>query len=249
MRFGIAVFLFMVLSTWGCGGEEKVLKLYCGGGLRPPVSEIIKLFEEETGIRVKPTYAGAGVLLTQIQLTRQGDLYMPGDELFIKRAEEKGLIAERRVVAYFIPVILVRKGNPRGIEGLEDLARPGVKVGMGDPDACAIGGVALDILEKNGLREAVRKNVVYTSSTVIELANAVKLGMIDAAIVWNATAALYKGEAEAVEIPWERNVIARIPIGILSFSKHKKEARKFLEFITSRRAKEVFRKHGYTTEL
>lgn len=233
----------------GCmGGKATALKLYCGGGIRPPVSEIIKLFERETKIEIKPTYAGSGVLLTQIQLTQEGDLYMPGDELFISRAEEKGLIVEKRNVAYFVPVILVQKGNPKGIKSLNDLSRDGIRIGVGDPDACAVGVITNAILKKSKLEERVKKNIVYTGSTVVELANAVKLKTVDAAIVWDATAALYD-DVKVIRIPRNQNVIARISIAILKFSKRKMEAKKFLEFITSDKAKEVFKKHGYTTKL
>ena len=76
-----------------------------------------------------------------------------------------------------------------------------------------------------------------------------KLKTIDAAIVWDATAAFYPDDADVVSIPQEQNVIARIPIGILSFSKHKEFARKFVEFVTSERGRRIFEKHGYTTKL
>ena len=245
--------LIILVSTpglQGCGGEEtKTLRLFCGAGIRPPVDEIIKLFKDETGIEVKPTYAGGGALLTQIQLNRQGDLYMPGDEEFISRAEGKGLISEKRDVAYFVPVILVQKGNPKGIKSIADLAKPGVRIAMGDPKACAVGGVTEKILKRAGIEDQVKRNVVYTGVTVQELGNAVKLKTVDAAIVWDATAKFYPDSTEAIRIPEEQNVIARIPIGILSFSKHKKEAEKFLDFITSERARRIFEKHGYTTKL
>ena len=234
----------------GCGRtDENTLKFFCGGGIRPPINEIIKLFKEEAGIEVKPTYAGSGVLLTQIQLTQNGDLYMPGDEMFISRAEEKGYITEKRFAAYFVPVLIVQKGNPKGITSLADMSKPGVRVGAGDPRACAVGPITNAILEKNGLMEQVSKNVVYTSTTVIELANAVKLKTIDVAVVWDATAALYTDDTEVVPIPREQNVIAHIPIGILSFSKKKELARKFIDFVASDRGRRIFEKHGYTTKL
>ena len=238
------------LTIQGCGKtEDKTLKLFCGGGIRPPINEIIEVFKRETGIEVKPNYAGSGVLLTQIQLTQEGDLYMPGDEVFLSRAKEKGYISEKRDVAYFIPVLIVQKGNPKGVSSLADMGRSGVRLGVGDPEACAIGEITNSILKKNQLENPVRENVVYTSVTVIELANAVKLKTIDVAIVWDATAAFYPNDADVVSIPQEQNVIARIPIGILSFSKQKENARKFVEFVTSEQGRGIFEKHGYTTKL
>ena len=150
---------------------------------------------------------------------------------------------------FMILLILVQKGNPKGIKSIADLAKPGVRIAMGDPKACAVGEVTEKILKRAGIEDQVKRNVVYTGVTVQELGNAVKLKTVDAAIVWDATAKFYPDSTEAIRIPEEQNVIARIPIGILSFSKHKKEAEKFLDFITSERARRIFEKHGYTTKL
>jgi len=257
----VVFFISAYFIMQGCGKADKnTLKLFCGGGIRPPINEIIELFKEETGIEVKPTYAGSGVLLTQIQLTQDGDLYMPGDEMFMSRAEEKGYITEKKFAGYFIPVLMVQKGNPEGITSLADMGKPGVRVGVGDPEACAVGEITKSILEKNapplsppstGGKEGglVRENVVYTSATVVELANAVKLKTIDVAVVWDATAALYTDDTEIVPIPQEQNVIARIPIGVLNFSQNKELARTFMDFVISDRGRSIFEKHGYTTKL
>jgi len=247
----VAILLIAIyLTIQGCGkSEEKSLKLFCGGGIRPPINEIIELFKEETGIEVKPNYAGSGVLLTQIQLTQDGDLYMPGDEMFILRAEEKGYITEKRFAAYFVPVLLVQKGNPKRINSLADMGKPGVRVGVGNPEACAIGEITKTILEKNRLKDQVEENVIHMTVTVTEPANAVKLKTIDVAVVWNATAKFYTEDTEVVSIPPEQNVIARIPIGILSFSQKKELARKFIDFVVSDRGRRIFEKYGYTTKL
>ena len=247
----VAILLIAIyLTIQGCGKtEDKTLKLFCGGGIRPPINEIIELFEEETGIEVKPNYAGSGVLLTQIQLTQDGDLYMPGDEMFILRAEEKGYITEKRFAAYFVPVLIVQKGNPKRINSLADMGKPGVRVGVGNPEACAIGEITKTILEKNRLKDQVEENVIHTTVTVTELANAVKLKTIDVAVVWDATATFHTEDTEVVSIPPEQNVVARIPIGILSFSKKRELARKFIDFVASDRGRRIFEKHGYTTKL
>jgi len=242
--------IFVSSIMQGCSGtDKKTLTLFCGGGIRPPIDEIIELFQKETGVEVEPTYAGSGVLLTQIQLTQKGDLYMPGDEMFILRAEEKDYIDEKRYAAYFVPVIIVQKGNSKGITSLEDMGKHGVRIGVGNPEACAIGEITKSILEKNKLAAQVEENMIHTTVTVIDLANAIKLKTIDAAIVWDATAKLYTDDVEVVPIPQEKNVIARIPIGILSFSKNKKLARKFIDFIASDLGRRIFEKHGYTTKI
>jgi len=235
-----------------CGCARKAapkLLLYCGAGIRPPVAEMAAEFGKRHAVEVECDYAGSNILLSRLKLTRRGDLYMPGDVHYVEQAEEEGLIASKRKACYFIPVILVKKGNPKGIGGLADLARPGVKLGLGDPKACAIGRKSVKIFQKAGIPASEnKKNTVFSSLTVNELGLHVKAGKIDATIVWDATAAYYADVAEVVRIPTEKNVISTVPVAVLGFSKHKALAEEFARFVCSEEGKRIFRKHGYTTE-
>lgn len=191
-----------------------------------------------------------GVLLSRLKLAKTGDLYLPGDMWYVELAEKNGLVESKNPLFYFVPVILVKKGNPKQIQGLEDLLRPGVQLGLGDPEACAIGRTSLKIFEKNDIElSKVKKNLSFSSLTVNELGIHIKTGKIDAAIVWDSIASYYAGCTEIVRIPLERNVISRIGIALLKFSKDKELAGKFIHFLASEEGKQIFKKHNYTTEL
>ena len=43
-------------------------------------------------------------------------------------------------------IILVPKNNPKNIKSLEDLTKPGMKVGIGDPGKTAMGKLTVDLL-------------------------------------------------------------------------------------------------------
>jgi len=227
---------------------------FCGAGIRPAAERLIAAFEDKTGhmVRIRATYAGSGRLLGQISATRRGDLFMPGAELYVDLAVKKSLaIPEtRRVVAWFVPVIFVKKGNPLGIHSLDDLLRPGVRLGLGDERSCAIGRRTLKILKKNGIDpERIERNVAFRSATVNELAVAVQMGSIDAAILWDANARQFAENGDMVPIPLEKNVVSAIPIVVLSCSSHRKEAEAFVEFVASEAGRRIFRESGYTTAL
>lgn len=229
-------------------GKGVTLLVHSGAGLRPPMDEIGRLFEKRYGVKVRYNYAGSACLLGMIMMSHKGDLYLPGEKFYLDQARERGYIERYKVVAYFIPVIAVQKGNPKGIRTLEDLARPGLRVGLGEPKACAIGHVSEQILRKNGLLRAVKRNVVMRALIVQELCNALALKAIDASIVWDATAAMYSKFVDAIPIPPERNVITSCPLGILKFTEHPEWAGKFLEFVATE-GKRIFEKHHYTVDL
>ncbi|NQU20910.1 MAG: molybdate ABC transporter substrate-binding protein [Candidatus Nealsonbacteria bacterium] len=235
--------LVLVIFTFGCGADTP--RLYCGAGIRPPVAELVEKFEQEHGVTIKVDYAGSEVLLSRIKLSGKGDLYMPGDVHYVEQAKEAGLIATSEPVCYFVPVILVQKDNPKKIHTLDDLTRADVKVGLGDPKVCAIGRKASKIFVKNEIDEE-KVNVKYRSATVNNLGTQIKLDVLDAVIVWGATAAYFAADAEVVTIPPEKNVISKVAVGVLKSAKHPELARKFVEFITSERGQAVFKKHHYT---
>jgi len=146
-------------------------------------------------------------------------------------------------------VILVQKGNPKNIQGLADLTRPGVKLGLGDERACAIGRTCRLIFEKNGLDlKAIERNVAFRSVTVNELGNHIRLKALDAVIVWDAVAAYFADYGQVVPIPPEQNVISTVAVGVLKSSPHPQLADEFVEFLTSEEGRAIFRKHHYTVD-
>jgi molybdate transport system substrate-binding protein len=175
---------------------------------------------------------------------------MPGAEFYVDRAIERGLAdgSTKRVVGYFVPVLFVAGGNPKSVRTLADLQQPGLRVGLGDERSCAVGRATLEILKKNSIAySAVEPNVVYKSGTVEELVEAVGLGSVDVAVVWDANARLYAAHGETVPIPAEQNVISAIPIVMLNSSRHAEESRRFIEFACSAQARRILDKLGYTT--
>jgi molybdate transport system substrate-binding protein len=225
--------------------QPHSIMVYCGAGMREPMEDIAALYEERYGVQVNYNFAGSANLLSQMELTKMGDVYMPGATYYFDAAREKGFVSEERRVAYHVPLIAVPKGNPAAITCLADLATPGVGVELGDPDACAIGKLSNKMLEKNGIKEAVSANVQARSATVNELIVHISMGVADAAIIWED---LYEDERmDAIGIPKEQNIVKVVPIGALTFSEHPQDALDFVEMVSSKEGKAIFEDHGFTT--
>jgi molybdate transport system substrate-binding protein len=225
--------------------ETHSLLVYCGAGIRKPMDELGSLFFEEYGISVNYNYAGSNTLLSQMELTQKGDVYMPGATYYFDIAKEKGITDYEQRVAYHVPVIAVPEGNPAGITSLADLTKPGVTVILGDSKAAAIGKLANAILEKNGLYDAVANNTIARGATVNELVVYTSMKQADASIIW-ADLVVNSKKMEIVEIPREQNIIKIIPIGTLVSSEQKDAATKFVDFVASPEGKAIFEKHGFT---
>lgn len=257
-RVVLAITIISVALFFGCDNKEseeersseKELLFYCAAGIRPPVDELVKTFRQKFGIRIILDYAGSEVLLSKIKIVRRGDLYLPGDKHYIEQAVRADMILSRRSVCYWVPTILVQKGNPRKIRELKDLLKPGIKLGLGNPDACAIGRISKVILAKNNISwKDIEENLVYQSLTVNELGMQIQAKALDAVIVWDAMARYYSEHGDEIPIAAEKNVISTVDIGVLKFTRNKELAEKFVDFVTSESGRKIFKKYNYRTEL
>lgn len=226
------------------GKKAESLLVYSGAGLNKPMNEIGQKFKEKYGVEIQYTYAGADQLLSQIELSGKGDAFIPGSALYYDNAKKKGLVGEKHDVAYHIPVIAVPKENPNKIETLEDLAKPEVKVALGDEKTCAIGKCAKKILEKNKLYDKVMKNVVTTTATVNELVVHTSMKQADASIIWEDNV-INVSDIKTIQIPKEKNTIKTIPIAVVEKSQNKEMAKKFVEYVSSDEGKSIFNKYGF----
>ncbi len=186
-------------------------------------------------------------MLARLKLVRKGDLYLPAEADYIEMARKDGLIAKSTTIAHVWPVILVGKGNPKGISGLDDLAAEGIRLGLGNPKVTQIGRASQKLFADNKLdAQAIQNNVLFESATVNELGIQVKLGQLDAVIVWDALAAQYVDSAEVIEIPPEQNQPSHFTLGLLAGSANPAAAEAFMAFLVSEQAQSVLRKHGYS---
>jgi molybdate transport system substrate-binding protein len=237
--------LLITIGVLGCASQEaESIMVYSGAGMRKPMDEIGIAFQEKYDTQVTYNYAGSNALLSQMELTKEGDAYMPGATMYIEIATEKGLVDYQQLVCYHIPIITVPKGNPANITCLEDLARPGVKLIFGDPEVAATGKAAVSILKNNGIYDAAWANVIATLPTMNEVMMQIALGQADASINWWDTVKAVE-DIEVIEISKEQNDIKIIPIGVTTFSKYPETAKKFVDFVASDEGKAIFEKHGF----
>jgi molybdenum ABC transporter molybdate-binding protein len=227
-------------------GESLVL--YCAAGVKPAVLPLAKSFEQEYGQPIQLMYGGSGTLLSNIQVARKGDLYIAADQSYIDIAAGKGLIEESMPLAWMRPVLAVAKGNPKGIHSMDDLLRTDIQLALGNPDAASIGKQTKMLLEGAGVWESVKARVEQNGvfkPTVPEVANDVKLGAVDAGIVWDATVAQYP-ELEAIHLPEFDASSKQISVAVLASSNQPTNALRFARYLNSKVGNATFTEHGFT---
>jgi molybdenum ABC transporter molybdate-binding protein len=212
---------------------QKPLLLFCAAGLKPPVEAVAREYEQTFGVQVQLQYAGSGTLLSNLRIADAGDLFLAADESYIKSARALGLLAETIPLARQRPVIAVARGNPKNIRTLDDLRRMDVRIAMANPEATSIGRTVRALLQQTGQWSALERRVAVFKPTVNDVANDVKIGSVDAAIVWDATARQFP-ELELVTVPLFNTATETISIGVLKHSQQPAAALRFARYLGAR---------------
>jgi molybdate transport system substrate-binding protein len=220
------------------------LMVYVSAGLQPPAAEILAAYEASHSVTLQTKFAGSGSLLSDV-LMGGGDVFLSADRMYLTEAEDRRLVSGVEPIAYQVPVIVVRKGNPRRITGLKELQKPDVRLSLADPKRAAIGKVVSELLVKDEQWETLWKKAVIQRETVNEVANDVKLSAADAGIVWDATVKQYP-DLEVVHVPEFDRSKNEIAVGVLSSSKDPLAARELIRYIVDPdQGLKAFAKHGY----
>jgi molybdate transport system substrate-binding protein len=226
----------------------KEISVFAGSASKPALDEAAAVFEKQTGVKVFLTYGGSGTVLSQMELSKTGDLYIPGSPDYLVKSEVKKITdpATTRIVAYLIPAINVQPGNPQNIQSLSDLAKTGIKVGMGNPTTVCVGLYAVEILDKNNLLVDVYKNIVTQAASCDNTATLISLKSVDAVMGWSVFQAWDPKNIQTVYLkPEQISRLAYIPAAISTFVKEKKAASAFIDFLVSPTGQEIFKKWGY----
>lgn len=230
--------------------ERVELELFVGSASKPATEEIAKLFEQKTGAKAVLHFGGSGKMLADMKLSQRGDLYFPGSSDYMELAKRQKLVlpeTEARVV-YLIPAINVPAGNPKGIRGLADLARPGVRLGVARPDTVCVGLYAVEVLERAALASRVKPNIITYAESCEKTADLVGLGTVDAVLGWRVFHYWRPDKIETVLLePGQVPRIGYIPIAKSAFCKHHELATQFIELLLSDEGKEIFRAWHYLT--
>jgi molybdate transport system substrate-binding protein len=232
------------------GASTKEIFVFAGAAAAPVYKEAASFFESKYGVKVSVNLGGSGSLLSAMEIAKTGDIYIPGSPEFLILANKRGVVnftaSMPKIVAYLVPAIIVQKGNPLNITAIEDLARPGIRVGIGDPSSVCVGLYAKELLEENRLWEAVSRNIVVYAASCEATAQLIYTGAVDAIIGWHV---FYYWNSSKADIVWiEPNRIQRIGYiagAVTNFAKEKDVAAKFLDFLASQDIREVWAKYGY----
>ena len=236
-------------SPWA-GSEAQELIVYCAAGIRKPVAEAAKAFEEEFGVIVRLDYGSSGELEGKLELERaqkapRCDLYIPADLSFSQRAREKGLIAEQLTLASFQLVLAMASDEELPTQSLSSLATSDLRYGICDEKAGA-GQKTCEALKAIGLWESTRTAARATFPRVTELAGAIlSSDVIQAGFIWDSTA--HQFGLKIIPTPELENIQSTISANVSAQSRNPTWALRLARYLSAvDKGAAFFAKHHYS---
>ncbi len=237
-------------ATPGAGGSPATgaatvtgnITVFAAASLTESFTQIGKDFEAANpGAKVTFSFAGSSALATQINQGAPADVFASAAPANMKTVTDAG--NGTGTPTTFVKnqlVIAVPKGNPKGIAGLADLTKSGVKVALcAEQVPCGAAG-------KKALTAAnVKLTPVTLEQDVKSALSKVKLGEVDAALVYRTDAKSASADVDGVEFPESAGAINDYPIVALKDAPNPAGAQAFIAYVLSDKGKAVLNQAGF----
>jgi molybdate transport system substrate-binding protein len=201
-----------------------------------------RLEEDNPDLSITLSFASSTQLRAQLEQGARADVFVSADEKQMDLAQQAGLLdGEPVVFAHNRLVVILPRDNPAGIETLQDLARPGVKLDVVNESAPA-GAYAREFLRRASdasalgadFEQRALANVVSEEENVKQLVAKVRLGEADAGVCYvSDVTPEAASDLATIDIPDELNPIAVHLIAVLKDAGDPALARTFLDYVLS----------------
>ncbi len=226
---------------------RSTIVLFCAASNRAVMEAIRVEYEQEFGRSVQIQYGASQTLLSSIEVSETGDLFLPADDSYLELARAKSLVAETLPLATMHAVVAVRKGNAKSIQSFDDLLRSDVQFVQASSEAAAIGKLTRQVLGAAGLWEKLAAATTAQRTTVTDVANDLVAGAADAGIVYDAVLHTYP-DLEAIELPELAAATSKVSIGVIASTKQPSAALHFARYAAARdRGQIQYAEHGFAT--
>ena len=269
----LAAFLsvaLVALGHAGCGSSSssKQLTLVAYSTPQGVYEKLIPAFQatsEGKGVSFSQSYGPSGEQSRSVANGLHANVVNFSLEPDIERLVKAGLVssswnqnATHGFVTNSVVVIIVRKGNPKHITGWSDLTRPGV--GVLTPNPFTSGSARWNIVSAYGAQlkegktpaqateylKSLFHNVVSQDSSARNALQTFLAGRGDALIGYEDEAIADQKKGSPIEyLTPTHTILIQNPIAVVGTGSSATEAQKFVNYLLTKPAQEIWAAHGY----
>ena len=239
-----AVF-WLVLAACVSHGQEPLI-VSAAVSLSEALAAIAEAHIKAGGAPLRFNFAASNVLARQIVNGAPVDVFISADAAQMDIAQQASAIdpATRADVVRNRLAVLMRAGQTAPVRDERDLRNPDIRrIAIGSPDAVPAGVYAREWLQAARVWNEIEHKIVPVGSVRASLA-AVENESVDAAIVYESDTLQARSSSIAFVVTSGGPQIA-YPAAVVARSRRSDDARRFVEFLRSRTAQEIFRRYRF----
>lgn len=226
----------------GAGGSPRALRVLAASSL----TEVFRRLEPEfeaahRSVDVVLQFGSSATVAAQLEAGAPADVFVTADVAIADRLVGAGVVGAPTEIATNELALLVASGNPRNIEGLADLDRPGV-VFVLCAAAAPCGHLGVAALR----RAAVRSAPAAREENVKAVVGRVLLGEADAGIVYASDVRAAGARAEGIAISnADSELRARYAAAVVRRSGRTATASAWIDFVRAPAGRRALRDAGF----
>ncbi|OLO62631.1 molybdate ABC transporter substrate-binding protein [Actinomyces oris] len=229
-------------SASASGGAQKAtgkVTVLAAASLQGAFEEIEKTVEKDNpGLDVTFDFQGSQDLVASLAGGDSADVLATANNSTMKTAADQKLVGSQTEFATNVLTLIVPKGNPKKITGL-DSSLDGANLVICAPEV-PCGEAAKKLANALG----VTLNPVSEEQKVTDVRGKVESGEADAGIVYTTDAAAAKDKADKIDIP-DGGVVNHYPIAQTAEPENPAGAQVFIDAVTGKTGQEILAKHGF----
>jgi molybdate transport system substrate-binding protein len=235
----------VVLVAGGCGGDDP-------GGDRLVVSAAASLepaftaYAQRAGFDARQSFAGSDDLAAQIRQGATPDVYAAANTSLPNELHAEGFVGEPTVFATNELVVAVPADSRGGIGSIDDLARAGLAIAIGD-EGVPVGDYAREVLDRVGESEsgAILANVRSEEPDVGGIVGKLTQGAVDAGFVYRSDVLATDGALRAVALPASLRPRVAYGAAVVHGASNPGGARAFIDGLVAGAGGRVLRDSGF----
>ena len=235
----------MALVSLPAAAEE--VRVFAAASLTDVLKDIATDYERSSGDRVVFNFGSSSMLARQIEQDAPADLFLSADESKMDDLQKSNLIDRKTRLSVLSNTLVIVVPADRGmmITSAKELADDRVmSVAIAEPTSVPAGIYAREYLLKIGAWGRVVPKAIPMDNVRAALA-AVGSGNADCGIVYRTDALISKHVRVAVEVPKDEGPHISYPFAVTTSARSPAAARRFLAYLTSKPALDVFRRYGF----
>lgn len=192
------------------------------------------------GLAITYNFAGSNALATQILQGARADVFASADMANMEKLVAAGMVDAPVTFARNKLQIAVAAGNPKGITGLADLARPDVTVVLAAVGVPA-GDYTRQVLAAKNLTVSPKSLETDVKSALAKVTS----GEADATVVYTTDVTAARSKVDGVDIPDADQPAITYPIAVVSSTKNRPAATAFVRSAVSRDVQKALSAAGF----